>query len=217
MLSFLGLPVGLFPSGFMTKISYECSIPFMLHAQLILFPLSTNDKNPNTLFSSLLFKWRSCFLQALRIRYFHLRQMANHIHLRLWYTITSRSAEYRQLVVVTLRPLQRAEGVEQQGHLAHAPGWGGPHICLPVGATALGEPWPPLQPVSTVRFLNKFFYRRGLLAPYPTPNMEDQGACLSLDYTLWPYRRGWPCWRTSPTTTTRWRHLWGGHIYSYLI
>jgi hypothetical protein len=27
--------------------------------------------------------------------------------------------------------------------------------CQPVGATALGEPWPPLQPVSTIRFLNK--------------------------------------------------------------
>jgi hypothetical protein len=26
--------------------------------------------------------------------------------------------------------------------------------CLPVGATALGEPWTPLQPVSTVRFLS---------------------------------------------------------------
>jgi hypothetical protein len=57
--------------------------------------------------------------------------------------------------------------------------------CLPVGATALGEPWPTLQPVSTVRFLNKIiFYRIGLLAPCPTPILEDQGVSLSLDSTL---------------------------------
>jgi hypothetical protein len=58
------------------------------------------------------------------------------------------------------------------------------NICLPVGATALVEPWPHLQPVSTVRFLNKVFYRRGLLAPCPTPILEDQGVSLSLDSTL---------------------------------
>jgi hypothetical protein len=42
---------------------------------------------------------------------------------------------------------------------------------LPVGATALGESSPPLQPVSTViRFLNKIIiYRMGFLAPCPTP------------------------------------------------
>jgi hypothetical protein len=51
--------------------------------------------------------------------------------------------------------------------------------CLPAGATALGEPWTPLQPVSTVRFLNKIiFYRMPLLAPCPTPNLEDQGVSL---------------------------------------
>jgi hypothetical protein len=67
--------------------------------------------------------------------------------------------------------------------------------CLPVGATALGEPWPTLQPVSTVWFLNKIVsYRMGLSAPCPTPIPEDQGVSLSLDYTLWPYRHGWPCW-----------------------
>jgi hypothetical protein len=57
--------------------------------------------------------------------------------------------------------------------------------CLPVGATALVEPWPPLQPVSTVQFLNKIiFYRMGLSAPCPTPNLEDQGVSLSLDSAL---------------------------------
>jgi hypothetical protein len=57
--------------------------------------------------------------------------------------------------------------------------------CLPVGATTPGEPWPPLQPVSTVRFLNTFFsYRIGLLAPCPIPILEDQGVFLSLDSTL---------------------------------
>jgi hypothetical protein len=48
--------------------------------------------------------------------------------------------------------------------------------CLPVGATALGETWPPLQPVYTVRFLNKIiFYRMALLAPCPIPILDDQG------------------------------------------
>jgi hypothetical protein len=58
-------------------------------------------------------------------------------------------------------------------------------VCLAVGTTALGEPWPPLQPVSTVRFLNKIiFYRMGLLAPCPTPILVDQGVSLSVDPTL---------------------------------
>jgi hypothetical protein len=53
--------------------------------------------------------------------------------------------------------------------------------CLPIGATALDEPWPPLQPVSTVKFLNiTLFYRMGLSAPCPTPILEDQGVSLSL-------------------------------------
>jgi hypothetical protein len=48
------------------------------------------------------------------------------------------------------------------------------NACLSVGATALVEPWPPPQPVSTVRFLNKIiFYRMGMLAPCPTPILED--------------------------------------------
>jgi hypothetical protein len=58
-------------------------------------------------------------------------------------------------------------------------------ICLPVGGTALGEHWPPLQPISAVRFLNKIFsYRMGLLATCPTPILEDQGVSFSLDSTL---------------------------------
>jgi hypothetical protein len=66
--------------------------------------------------------------------------------------------------------------------------------CLPVGATALGEPWSPLEPVFTGRFLNKIiFYRMGLLVPFPTPTLEDQGVSLSLYSTFWPYRHGWPC------------------------
>jgi hypothetical protein len=60
------------------------------------------------------------------------------------------------------------------------------NACLPVsGATAQGEPLPPLQPVSTVRFLNKIiFYRMRLRAPCPTPILEDQGISLRLDSTL---------------------------------
>jgi hypothetical protein len=54
---------------------------------------------------------------------------------------------------------------------------------LPVGAVALGEPWHPLQPLSTVRFLKRIiFYRMGLLAPCPSSILEDQGVPLSLDY-----------------------------------
>jgi hypothetical protein len=57
--------------------------------------------------------------------------------------------------------------------------------CLAVGAAALDEPWPPLQPVSTVRFLNKIiFYTMRLLAPCPTPILEEQGVSLGLDSTL---------------------------------
>jgi hypothetical protein len=56
---------------------------------------------------------------------------------------------------------------------------------LPVGSTALGEYWPPLQPVSTVRSLNKIIcYKMGLLAPRPIPILEDQIVSLSLDSTL---------------------------------
>jgi hypothetical protein len=46
-------------------------------------------------------------------------------------------------------------------------------VYLPVGATALGEPWPSQQSVSNVRFLNKIiFYSMGLLAPCPTHIMQ---------------------------------------------
>jgi hypothetical protein len=59
-------------------------------------------------------------------------------------------------------------------------------VWLSVGATALGEPWPLYnQSPPGVRFLNKIiFYRMGLLAPYLTPILEDQGVSLSLDSTL---------------------------------
>jgi hypothetical protein len=30
----------------------------------------------------------------------------------------------------------------------------------------------------------------GLLAPCPTPNLEDQSVSLT---TVWPCRHGWPC------------------------
>jgi hypothetical protein len=46
-----------------------------------------------------------------------------------------------------------------------------------------------------VGFLDKIiFCRMGLLAPCPTPILEDQGVSLNLDSTLWPYRHRWPCW-----------------------
>jgi hypothetical protein len=78
-------------------------------------------------------------------------------------------------------------------------------------------------PMLVVRFLNKItFYRMGLLAPCPTPILEDQGVSLGLDSTL-----TLPAWvallvvklppallsrsqsRTSPPTTKRCRRLWG--------
>jgi hypothetical protein len=46
-----------------------------------------------------------------------------------------------------------------------------PTYHLPLGATALGEPWPLLQPVSTA--LSKAGCYVGLLAACPTPNMKD--------------------------------------------
>jgi hypothetical protein len=92
---------------------------------------------------------------------------------------------------------------------------------LPACQSAL-QPWVSLglvynQSPPGVSFLNKIiFYRMGLLAPIPT--LEDQGVCLSLDSTLWPallvvklpptLLAGSQS-RTSPTTTTRWRQLWG--------
>lgn len=47
--------------------------------------------------------------------------MVNHIHSRLWSTITSHSAKYRQLLIATLRPVQRAERGEQQGSFGPCP------------------------------------------------------------------------------------------------
>jgi hypothetical protein len=45
------------------------------------------------------------------------------------------------------------------------------YTCRPVGATALGEPWLPLQPVPTVRFLNKIiFLKDGVVCPMPNPH-----------------------------------------------
>jgi hypothetical protein len=76
----------------------------------------------------------------------------------------------------------------------------------PLGDTALGEPWPPQQPSSIALCLSSFifitfksattypseadrwvseqaiFYGVGLLAPSPTPNLEDQGIPFRLGY-----------------------------------
>jgi hypothetical protein len=71
--------------------------------------------------------------------------------------------------------------------------------CLPACQSAL-QPWVSLgllynQSPPGVRFLRKIINdRMGLLAPCPTPILEDQGASFSLDTTLWRYRHGWPCW-----------------------
>jgi hypothetical protein len=60
---------------------------------------------------------------------------------------------------------------------------------LPVCQSAL-QPWVSLGLLYNwsppgVRFLNRIiFYRMGLLAPYPTPILEDQDVSLSLDSTL---------------------------------
>ena len=57
----------------------------------------------------------------------------------------------------------------------------------PLGATALGEPWSPQQPVPIalnmflilsrliVGFRNKLFLLPGVVSPTPKPNLEDQG------------------------------------------
>jgi hypothetical protein len=77
-------------------------------------------------------------------------------------------------------------------HLAH-------RLSLPACQSVL-QPWASLgllynQSPPGVRFLNKIiFYRMGLLAPCPTPILEDQGFSLSLYPTRWPYQHGWPCW-----------------------
>jgi hypothetical protein len=56
----------------------------------------------------------------------------------------------------------------------------------PLGATALGEPWPPLKKSSfRGRFLGfgtNYFYVVGLSAPRPTPNLEDQGIPFRLGH-----------------------------------
>jgi hypothetical protein len=55
---------------------------------------------------------------------------------------------------------------------------------------AVLQPWVSLdllynQSPPGVRFLNKIiFYKMGLLAPCPTPILEDYGVPLSLDSTL---------------------------------
>jgi hypothetical protein len=101
---------------------------------------------------------------------------------------------------------------------------------LPACQSAL-QPWVSLgllydQSPPGVWFLNTvIFYRMGLLAPCPTPILEDQGVSLlvwtlPLDLTgmvallivkLPPAMLSGPQSRTSPTTMTRWRHpLEGG-------
>jgi hypothetical protein len=67
-----------------------------------------------------------------------------------------------------------------------------------VGATALGEPWLPLQPVSTwlLGFWTKFM---GLLAPYPTPILDYQGVSLVSLFGLWGY---WHCGHSWPIVPT---------------
>jgi hypothetical protein len=37
-----------------------------------------------------------------------------------------------------------------------------------------------------------FLLQDKVLAPCPTPNLEDQGISLSLDSALWPFRHGDP-------------------------
>jgi hypothetical protein len=74
--------------------------------------------------------------------------------------------------------------------------------------------------------MNKIiFYRMELLAPCPTPILEDQGVFKSGLYHLTltgmggllvvklpPALLSGSQSRASPTTTTRWRHLWGEFI-----
>jgi hypothetical protein len=61
--------------------------------------------------------------------------------------------------------------------------------CLPACQSAL-QPWVRLgllynQSSPDVRFLNEIIlYRMGLLAPCPTPILEDQCVSLNLDSTL---------------------------------
>jgi hypothetical protein len=85
--------------------------------------------------------------------------------------------------------------------------------CLPVDATALGEPCPPVQPVSTVHFLHRIiFYRMRLSAPCPTPILYPltlPAWVALLVVKLPPELLSGSQSRTTPTTTTRWRHIWG--------
>jgi hypothetical protein len=59
---------------------------------------------------------------------------------------------------------------------------------IPLGATAQGELWPPEQSVSILLYFEAdclvseqfSFYGVRLLAPRPTPNLEDQSIPLRL-------------------------------------
>jgi hypothetical protein len=87
-------------------------------------------------------------------------------------------ARTRSICKRQTRPLVRERAPYQQTH-----------NCLPAWQSAL-QPWVSLcllynQSPPGVRFLNKImFYRMGLLAPCPTPILEDQGVSVSLDSTL---------------------------------
>jgi len=63
------------------------------------------------------------------------------------------------------------------------------------GSTVLEESWLPH--VSVFFFMcgsiTKKFYGLELLAPHPTPNLEDQWTTLSLAPTVWPVWLWWTC------------------------
>jgi hypothetical protein len=68
-----------------------------------------------------------------------------------------------------------------------------PH-CLPVGATSLGEPWPPLQPVSAA-----FYAWQSALQPWLSLGLlYNQSSLLSMP----PSRRYSPGWALASSTTS---------------
>jgi hypothetical protein len=52
--------------------------------------------------------------------------------------------------------------------------------CLPVDATALGEPWFALQPVSTWCYVSEqnYFLQDGVVSPMPNPHSGEPGSLL---------------------------------------
>jgi hypothetical protein len=67
-------------------------------------------------------------------------------------------------------------------------------VCLPVGATALGEPWPPLQPVSTTLYA----YQLALQPWVSLGPLYNQSPLLSMPANR-RYSPGWAL--ASPTTS----------------